>query len=287
MLLFEHFNYILSLFKLFGIAKIPIAEKETTLKHFIDYTPVLLSTLIGLVLAFYLIFIPPFKPYSSVHAILSYARLVSCSLVIISANCQCFFYRSLYKNIHYRISRMEHRCKEMFLATFPRKMAFHYRLKVLLIFFLFLLSQGLVLAELLIISGPSRLLSFFLTLTLRSVYPIAVLHVVLYGDFITMFIQETNLQISKRSPKDVNPLSKIELLKNIKLFHMDLWKLVAQLNIFFGWSLLVLIIASFIYITSQLYWIFLALELRWHKLAMIGKLTISLSTKYNTNQEDL
>lgn len=272
MLLYEHFNVMLTLFKLFGIAKISKTKKETRLKHFKEYTPVLVSTLIGLACAMYLIFIPPFNPYSSVHAILSYARLINLSLVVISANCQCFFYRSIYKNIHYRISRMEHRCKERFSATFPRKMAFHYRLKVLLIFSLFFVAQGLVLAEVLIISGRKALLSFFLNLTLRSIFPIAVVHVVLYGDLTTMFIEEMNLQISKTVPKSFYPSIKIELLRNVKLLHMDLWKLVAQLNIFFGWSLLVLIINSFIYITSQLYWIFLALELNWHKLAMIGKL---------------
>lgn len=278
MLLYEHFNVLLTLFKLIGIAKIPKNEKESRLKHFKDYTPGLLTMLIGLCLAIYLVFIPPFNPYSSVHAILSYARLISFLLVIISANCQCFFYRSNYKNIHYRISRMEHRCKEMFSATFPRKMAFHYRLKVLLIFCLFFVAQGLVLAEVLIVSGRKALLSFFLNLALRSIYPISIAHIVLYGDLITMFIEETILQISKTAPKNFDPSIKIELLRNVKLLHMDLWKLVAQLNTFFGWSLLVLIITSFIYITSQLYWIFLAFELKWHKLAMIGKFTISLST---------
>ncbi|KAJ6642677.1 hypothetical protein Bhyg_07630 [Pseudolycoriella hygida] len=148
------------------------------------------------------------------------------------------------------------------------KMALHYRLKILLISFLFFLSQGLVFAEVLFLSEGRGLFSSFLTSSLRSMFPLAICHVVLYSDLITMFIDEINIQI-KYSPKYHNVTTRIEFLKNVKLLHMDLWKLVGQINIFFGWNLLILIINSFIYITYQLYWIFLALELKWPTLGMV------------------
>lgn len=266
MLIEEHFNIILRVFQFIGLATIPLTKKSNP-KYFI---PVIISGILGFVVAIYLIFFPHFEPYSPIHTIINFASLIGFLLVIITGNCQCYVYRTGYHNIYHRISQIENRCRQKFLAKFPMKMALHYRLKVSLVFFLFFVSQGLVFVEVLLLSEGHGLLSSFLTSSLRSIFPIAILHVVLYSDLITMFIDEITLQI-RNSPKCFHSSSKIEFLKNVKLLHMDLWKLVVQLNTFFGWNLLVLIINSFIYITYQLYWIFLALELKWHVLGLIGK----------------
>lgn len=226
---------------------------------------------LGLSLAIYLIFFPNFKSYSPIYTIINFASLISLLLVIVTANCQCFVYRSIYENIFYRTNQIESRCRDILLAKFPMKMAFYYRLKVLLILTLFFVSQGLLFVEVLIVSGAKSLTSSFLTTSLRSIYPIAILHVVLYGDLITMFIEEINVQI-RNSPKCFSGSSRIQFLKNVKLLHMEVFKLAVQINTFFGWNLLILMINGFIYILKQLYWIFLAMELKWHMLALIGKL---------------
>lgn len=271
MLLLEHFNVLLPIFKLLGLATYSVTTKTSKLKHFTDCIPIILSMVLGLCLAIYLIFFPNFKSYSPIYTIINFASLISFLLVIATANCQCFFYRSIYENIFYRSIQIENRCRDILLAKFPMKMAFYYRLKVLLIFSLFFVSQGLLFAEVLIISGANKLKSFFLTASLRSIYPIAILHVVLYGDLIAMFIKEINVQI-RHSPKCFSASSRIQFLKNVKLLHMDVFQLAVQINTFFGWNLLILIINGFIYIIKQLYWIFLAMELKWHKLALIGEL---------------
>lgn len=273
MLVQEHFNVTLRILQVLGLATIPVIKRNTNLKHLVNFIPVVLSATISSVVAIYLIFFPHFEPYSPIHTIINFASLIGFLLVVITANAQCYFYRSVYQNILHRTGQIENRCRQKFLAKFPMKMALHYRLKVLLIFFLFFVSQGLVFVEVLLLSHGHGLLSSFLTSSLRSMFPIAILHVVLYSDLITMFIDEINIQI-RYSTKLYNATSKIEFLKNVKLLHMDLWKLVGQLNVFFGWNLLVLIINSFIYITYQLYWVFLALELKWHTLGMVGKLNV-------------
>lgn len=270
MLVHQHFNILLLVFQSLGLATIPAAKSNTKLKHLVNFVPIVLTAAISSVVAIYLIFFPHFEPYSPIHTIINFASLIGFLLVIITANCQCYFYRTVHQSIYQRIGQIENRCRQKFLAKFPMKMAFHYRMKMGLVFFLFFISQGLVFVEVLLLSHGHGLLSSFLTSSLRSMFPIAILHVVLHSDLITMFIDEINVQI-RYSPKCYNASSKIEFLKNVKLLHMDLWKLVGQLNIFFGWNLLVLIINSFIYITYQLYWIFLALELKWHTLAMVGK----------------
>ncbi len=271
MLIQEHFNVVLRILQSLGLATIPLIKKKSNLKHFVNYIPVILSAACSFTVAMYLIFFPHFAPYSPIHTIINFASLIGFLLVVLTANCQCYFYRTIYQNIYHRIDQIENRCRQKFLAKFPMKMALHFRLKVLLIFSLFFISQGLVFVEVFYLSDGHGSVSSFLTSLLRSMFPIAILHVVLYSDLITMFIDEINVQI-RYSPKCYNGTSKIEFLKNVKLLHMDLWKLVGQLNVFFGWNLLVLIINSFIYITYQLYWIFLALELKWHTLGMVGEL---------------
>lgn len=273
MLVQEHFNVTIRIFQVLGLATIPVGKKSANYKYFVNFIPVILSAAISSAIAIYLIIFPHFEPYSPIHTIINFASLIGFLLVVITANAQCYLYRTVYQNIFHRIGQIENRCRQKFLAKFPMKMALHYRLKVLLIFGLFFTSQGLVLVEVLHLSNGHGMLSSFLTSTLRSIFPIAILHVVLHSDMITMFIDEINIQI-RCSTKCYNATSKIEFLKNVKLLHMDLWKLVGQLNIFFGWNLLVLIINSFIYITYQLYWIFLALELKWHTLGMVGKLNV-------------
>lgn len=270
MFVLEHFNLLLRLYKFIGLT--PISGKaDTTLKHFLSILPVVSLSFSSLCIATFLLVFPHFESYSSIHTIINFASQISFLLIIFTANCQCFCYKSVYQNILNQIRQIEKRGREKFWVKFPVKLKINYVLKLVFVFFMFFVSQGLVFVEVLLAhTVGSHLWSSFLTSLLRLFYPLAALHVILFSDIVTMFILELNEQI-RSSMTFFHSSSKIEILKNIKLMHMDLWKLVTQINIFFGWNLLFLIINSFIYITYQLYWIFLALELKWSVLAIIGR----------------
>lgn len=269
MFVLDNFVQLLRLYKLIGLT--PISEPATTnLRHFIYTLPVILSSFVCLCIATFLLVFPHFESYSSIHTIINFASQISFLFIIFTANCQCFWYKSTYRNIIHQIGQIEKRGKERFWIKFPVNIKLNFTLKATVVFVLFSVSQGLVFAEVLLTPVTSHIWSSILTSLLRLIYPLAALHVILFGDIVTVFILELNEQI--RSLNTFSHLaSKIEFLKNIKLMHMDLWKLVTQINIFFGWNLLFLIINSFIYITYQLYWIFLALELQWSVLAIIGR----------------
>lgn len=276
MFVLEHFNFILRVYKFIGLT--PIYEKvDTTLKRVLHILPVILLSFFSLCIAIYLLVFPHFESYSSIHTIINFASQISFLLIIFTANCQCFCYKSIYHNINHRIRQIEKRGSEKFWVKFPVTIKFNYILKMVFVFVLFVVSQGLVLVEVLqtVPTSSSHIWSSFLTSLLRLIYPLAALHVILFSDIVTMFILELNEQI-RNSISFYHSSSKIEVLKNIKLMHMDLWKLVTQINHFFGWNLLFLIINSFINITYQLYWIFLALELKWTVLAIIGRFHTSL-----------
>lgn len=275
MFVIEHFNILLRLYKFIGLA--PISEKaETTLKRFLHILPVILSSFFSLCITTFLLVFPHFSSYSSIHTIINFASQISLVLIIFTANIQSFCYKSTYQNIIDHIRRIENRGKEKFWVKFPVNFKNNYIIKVVFIFVMFFLSQGLVFVEVLLAPVSSHLFSSVLTSLLRLIYPLAALHVILFSDIVTMFILELNEQI-RNSITFSHPSSKIEILKNIKLMHMDLWKLVTQINIFFGWNLLFLIINSFIYITYQLYWMFLALELKWTTFAIIGRFYIMVN----------
>lgn len=268
MWLLDHFEIVLRPLKFLGLAPLISRKmKNIKFKRFLFVLPIVLSSTCSLSIASLLLIFPHFESHSSIHTIINFASLISFFLIIFTANCQSYCYKSVYQNIFYQIRQIEKRCAEKFWVKIPRKIKFHFLLKVVLVLFLFIISQALVFVEVLL--TEAHVWSSFFTSLLRLIYPLAVLHVILFSDIVTMFILELNEQI-RNSPTFVHSSSKFEFLKNVKLIHMDLWKLVVQINTFFGWNLLFLIINSFIYITYQLYWIFLALELKWNLLALIG-----------------
>lgn len=283
MFLLDNFNILLRLFKIIGIVPISRKGNATNSERFLYMVPIVLTSVFSICVSAFLFIFPHFESHSSIHTIINFASQISFLLIIITANCQCYFYKSVYDNLYYQIRQIEKRCRDKFWMKFPMNVKFHYGIKVVLVFVLFFVSQALVFVEVLL--TQSHVWSSFFTSLLRLIYPMAVLHVILFSDIVTMFIIELNAQI-RNSPVVFNSSSKIEFLKNIKLIHMDLWKLVAQINIFFGWSLLFLIINSFIYITYQLYWIFLALELKWNVLAITGRFIIVKAnyTRANTTE---
>lgn len=272
---FKQFNILLRLYQIIGLT--PILEKKakrTTLrpklslcvkrtKRVLYVFPTILTSILGLCTAIYLICFPQFVAHSSVHTIINVASKISVLFITFTANVQCFCYKSEYRNIIYEIRQIEKRVR------FSQKVKVRYVWKIAIILILFIVSQGLVTVEVLLTEGSS-LVSSILTSLFRLIHPLSALHVILFSDIVTMFISTFTEQI-RDSATISHSSSKIQFIKTIKLMHMDLWKLVTQINVYFGWSLLFLTINSFLYITYKLYWIFLSLELKWGAIPIIGR----------------
>lgn len=271
-MLLESFKFFSKIFQILGFAPINVTTKDTKnnnfVNNFVNLIPTTLTTCISLAIAYFLLIHPHFESYGPIHGIINSASLLNLSLIVLTGNGQCLFYKSIHRNINYQINEIE---RKIYTET-SIKSPFHiaYRLKILLIFFLFFLSQGLVFYEAYLASASGMLSSFFTSL-FRFVFPVAVLHVVMYSDIISNFIRQLNRKI-RNSSTCLHSSSKVEILKNIKVLHMDMWKVLMQINRYFGWNLLFLVINSFVYITYQLYWIFVTLQQDWDKLGVIGRL---------------
>lgn len=282
MLILERFKFVHKLFQFVGFAPINLKKKDQKISTFVDnivnLIPTTLTTLLSLFVSYFLLVHPHFESYGTIHGIINLASLGSLLLIVITGNGQSFFKRFTHRKMNHKIIQIE----QKIFAEIPIETPFVnvYRLKISVIFFLFFLSQGLVFYEASIASSAGMLSSFFTSL-FRFIFPTAVSHVVLYSDIVSNFLNCLNAKIGNTSTHLHQTASKVELLRNIKLMHMDVWKVLVQLNQYFGWNLLFLVINSFVYITYQLYWIFVTVEKQWDKLGVIGSFEFLVSQLLN------
>lgn len=274
-----HSNVLLRTLYFIGIAPCSKSTKFINLKNFAHLIPLLLSSLLSLSLTIFLFIFPHFESAGSIHTIINFSYVASLLLSNLSANCQCLFYKSVYHKTISGIRQIENSYTDKHFTKFIFRFERLYKIKILVIFILFFASQGLVFREAYLVSeengNVSGMWSSFIISLLRILYPMHILHIVLYCDIIALFIKENNFQV-RSSSMFLHTTNKVEFLKNIKLFYMELFKLITQINIFFGYNLLFLMINSFIYISYQLYWIFLSVQLHLNMLSIIGRFSTCL-----------
>lgn len=268
MLVFKQFRVLTKL--LFFIGHAPIFKSGTRPGNCTHIVAVTLSSFTTLSVAGFLIIVPHLSSFGLIHNVIRLSSVLSGTLVMLLANWNCWRHRNVYN----RLVQRKHQIEKFLIHTIRLSetdlIPNWYRIKVLVIFCLFFLSQGMVFVEVWLANQHHNLLSSFLTSLLRMMHPISVVHFMLYNDSVTLFIQLLNKQ-TKNLPIFLNAKLQVEFLKNVKQMHLDLWKLVRQMNVYFGWNLLFVIIHSFIYIQVQLYWIFLNLQVRFNLLGIIGK----------------
>lgn len=261
----EQFKILLLTFYLIGL------KPMITRNKFVNLVPGIVTSAIGIIVTTYLALFPHLTSYGLISVLIYYGSLLPSLLVIITANGQCFFNNATYHSITKHISKLENIFKERSLERSLQCVAPRYifRLKVLLIYILLFLAQGLVFAEVWFLDRKNLWSSFFIS-TIRANHPMHLFHFVLYINIVTIFFQILNEEI-RNSPTFVVLSRKIEFLKYIKLMHMELWKLNGQINNFFGLNLLFITLYFFIYITHQVYWIFLNTHAKLDVLGLLGK----------------
>lgn len=266
MLIFEYFNVLTKLFHFTGHA--PLSSLDASSRNCTHLLPIIFSSMIASLVAMFLILVSHLSSYGLIHSVIRVAAVVSGLFVILSANCECWRHKVVYQQLVQRIHQMEKFLIVTFSLNETNLIPNSYKKKVLMIFSLFFVSQALVFSEVWQVTG-NFLLAIFVPL-LRITHPISVAHFMLYNDTVTTFIKNLNLK-TKYSPPFADTKAQIEFLKNIKLTHLNIWKLVRHINVFFGWNSLFIIIHSFFYIQAQSYWIFLTIQVNLGWLGMMGK----------------
>lgn len=278
MIIFAKFNILLRIFYLYGLAPITIIKISANDRNYSFLIPATLTSILSVCISLCLLNVPH-RQYGPIGLIINYLTLLFSVLMTFSVTGQCFFHKTIYNELIQLIQKTTNSFSAKFSIKLPlQSIYFRYRLKALLLFGFFFGSQGLVIIEVWC-NHPSRSIMLpIVNALLRSMFPVVVLHFILYNDIIVMLIQELNRQVRNHkfeSMKSIfKPASKFEFMKKIKLLHMDTWRLVVRINVFFGWSLLLVILYGFIFMIKQMYFLFTVLHVKddINLLSLIGKI---------------
>lgn len=209
-----------------------------------------------------------------IHVILFYGYFFLTISSNTMGNIQCFFHQSEYLDIIRRIHNIEH----LFMTKFSKQMDVQrfytiFKWKTLLVYSLLicvtLISYWFNDWKL----SKQNLLRTVVTM-LETICTLSAFHPMLHTALIRMFVFEMTDAV-KSSKKffrmSVAVFEKCEELKKLKLVHFEVYKLVNKINLYFGWSLLFLLVKYFVDITYNLYWIFIEIqELGWESTTHIG-----------------
>lgn len=268
MFLCDNFKILLNIFYWCGLAPFPDINKKVRCYSFI--ISAIVSSLLNISLVAATITFPFYQLYGNIATIVNYAFIGTLALTNLCANVQCYNYRNVYRKMVCRIEKIENN----FHAKFAEKISFEavanrYRLKILIVSVHFLIFCILKAYETWLESGYQMVVVATLMLLSQCMSVIVLLHVILYIFVVHMFIFELNGRI-RSAPIFFYPSSKIEFLKTVKSMHMDICKLMMQINKFFSWSLPLMVIHLAIHATYYCYWIFLILQVEWNSLYVAG-----------------
>lgn len=95
---------------------------------------------------------------------------------------------------------------------------------------------------------------------LQSMTSIAYLHIVFYIDTLCYFLAQLDFVIQRDAKMVVNKKSPLyylhvrDSLKYYKIIYFRLWEINQELNYYFGWSLVILFLKTFVHLVFTIYW---------------------------------
>lgn len=236
----------------------------------------ILSTICVALLQFLFFYLKSFGP---LFEVVNYVYFLIVFTSNVTAGLQCWFYKEIYQDIILRIEGLEKECN----FKFSRKILYQpikksFIVKAFFIIGLFSISAGIVLGQAWVIGNNSKKSISLASLTILKelMCALAVLHFTLYVDIVRLFLTELNNQI-RSSPISFFESTKISFLKDIKYMHMDIYLLFKQINNYFGWHLLFLMVHYLILITYNCSWIFIVVQSHGRTFSITGKFKVFLS----------
>lgn len=265
----KFFNHFLNVFFFFGLAPFSAATVRIKLKAK-GYLTVLTFSLLNVSVTGFLLYFDQ-QSFGAINSILTIASLSTGMVLNLSAILQCGFHPSIYQDMICQMCRIERSFREKFSEILPSSsLAKRYRRKAFIIFTFAIMNgfiSAFVLWNFLNVDGiPIAVLQTMI----RAFSAVVMIHAILYVDIACMYLCVLNV-IIKNSPICLYSSRKLELMKNIKLTHMEIWKLVMQINDFFSWSLLAFTINFMINLVYDLYKIFRVLQSEWSPAWTSGK----------------
>lgn len=270
MFLLENFAFFSKIFYCTGLAPFPTSGRTPQRYIFIALiiTVSLLTNIGFLVIS---INFHSYKLYGNIEKIVSYSFVVSLVLSNLSANIQCYYYKAAYGRISGQIFKIENILQTKFSHNINfRRFSLRYKSKVFVITILLIIDYALKFFESLIHYDFKLFAKYCFSCMAQLMSTVIICHVLLYISIAEIFITELNQRIQS-TPIRLTSSSKMELLKTIKLMHMQIWKLMTQINTFFSFNLTFYIVALAAQTTYYLYWLFLIMQVEWNLLYISRK----------------
>lgn len=266
----KHFNAYLFVFFIIGVAPLYseiVNENHKKMKNKTYLIPVTISSILIVCIAGFLVYCNYLAELGQINTIINCCSVLSGMTFCLSAIFQCCYFPTLYQSLIFQINKIESSLVKRFSENLPLlPFAKRYKQKVMLLFFFLsvsIISATIALWKLFKMEGV-----FFAILQsfMSGFSGLVVSNSVLYIDMVEMFFRVLNLQIQNSSVT----CKKMKFLKYVKLMHMDLWKVVIQINDFFSWSFLFFTLNYMIYVVYDLYFVFHMLQTDWNAVGISG-----------------
>ncbi len=286
MSILQSFERIQKVWYLIGLAPCHINAENRKDKNWFRRVPVVIFIMINISLTVLQYFSFYLKSYGLINELFYYIFYAVTLISNVTANWQCWHYGSTYQNIIHRVQLVENACKVKFAMKFSYgTIKRRYIVTALFVFGFYCLAAAVVLIQAWFIfssENPNEsILIALCTLFKDLMCVMAVLHFTLYVDIVRSFIAELNKQVSCWSPIHIHKPMRADFLKDVKIVHMDLFLLMKEINGFFGWHLLVLVIHYLVLIINQFFWIFMNLYNKGKIFSIAGELLTKMNESFS------
>ncbi len=274
MFLLEHFKVLLKIFYWTGLAPFPDLDRKQN-QCYPYLIIVLFSSTVNIGFVVTSFHFDSFSMYGNIQRIVNGAFVGSLALSNIVANLQCYRHKLAYDRILYQIMKVESNFNMKFSTNISfRRIVHWYRLKGIVVGTIIFISFILYYIESWVEHDYEVFIIVCFTVLTQTLSALVLFHILLYVTIVQMFIGEMNKRIKTDASVCFYNKSKIEFLKTIKLMHMDVWKLMMEVNNFFSWHLPYVVVHLAIQSTYELYWIFLNVQVKLNWLYIFGKTTL-------------
>lgn len=281
MLVIEKLNIIQKTFVFMGLA--PVEKKtgqiglaECSYTNVLHSIPVVFSFTVTLLQLIVQLTFFEDASYGRIHMFILNVYFLIIATSNIVANIKCLFYKREYFDIVQRI----HDIHSIFAVKCERDVNYQrfikiYRIKFFITFFLWIAmatSSYVINAY-----GPfSEFILTTVTIVLESISFMSCMHAILFIDHVHLFAKEMNgILVNRKSYFQTTAMSKrrVKNILKVKCLHFEIWKLVQQINDFFGWLFVTLFIKYLVDIIYDLYWIFMEFEQTtgWKATSLFGR----------------
>lgn len=265
------FKHFLLIYFLFGLSPyFTMKTKPTKYERLFRFVPscISLTITIAIFINSFVMNRSIFLFYGKINDFIGHGYLLTLALSNLTGNYQCLRYHNVYFDLIKRIYRNDR--ISIFSCYKSLKIAKTIIVKGLIIF------AAYVSAVIVLFLNETTIASIFFKIDIAVLQfgsALNTIHVIMYVEIVRSYLETGGKYILNASLSYDQMYIKERCLnlKNFKKIYFDWWNIMQKINIYFGWSLLALLIKCFFEISYTLYYYFLVLQAEVTTITIIRK----------------